>query len=167
MYRVAAELQKILKEKYICTVYTAPTDLFISLDGRALDAYNHHADVYLAIHSNADGSSSKKSYGAVGYYQPANSQSKKFAENMVKEMAKIAPRKSSSKTNVIDGMKAFDLTGYSDVREPAYYGITSILAEVEYHDNADSAKWIINNPHKIACALANALESTFHLQRKK
>ena len=72
MYRVAAELQKILEKEYICTVYTAPTDLFLSLDGRALDAYNRHADVYLAIHSNSDGSKKKKSYGAVGYYQPKN-----------------------------------------------------------------------------------------------
>ena len=166
MYRVAAELQKILKEEYICTVYTAPTDLFLSHDGRALDAYNRHADVYLAIHSNSDGSRTKKSYGAVGYYQPKNSQSKKLAENMVKEMAKIAPHKSNIPNHTVNGMKAFDGTGYSDVREPAYYGIVSILAEVEYHDNADSARWIINNPQKIARALANSLEATFRLQRR-
>ena len=166
MYRVAAELQKILEEEYICTVYTAPTDLFLSLDGRALDAYNRHADVYLAIHSNSDGSKKKKSYGAVGYYQPKNPQSKKLAENMVKEMGKIAPRKSNVSPKTVNGMKAFDGTGYSDVREPAYYGITSILAEVEYHDNADSARWIINNPKKIARALANSLEATFRLQHK-
>ncbi len=166
MYRVAAELQKILENEYICTVYTAPTNLFLSLDGRALDAYNRHADVYLAIHSNSDGSSSKKSYGAVGYYQPDNPQSKKLAENMVKEMGKITFRQGNVKPNVVNGMPAFDGTGYSDVRDPAYYGITSILAEVEYHDNKDSAKWIINNPNKIARALANSLESTFQLQRK-
>ena len=166
MYRIAAELQKILENEYVCTVYTAPTDLFLSLDGRALDAYNRHADVYLAIHSNSDGSRSKKSYGAVGYYQPSNPQSKKLAENMVKEMGKIAPRKSNVTPNTVNGMKAFDGTGYSDVREPAFYGITSILAEVEYHDNADSANWIINNPKKIARALANSLEATFQLQRK-
>ena len=166
MYRVAAELQKILEEEYICAVYTAPTDLFLSPDGRALDAYNRHADVYLAIHSNSDDSRSKKSYGAVGYYQPQNPQSKKLAENMVKEMGKIAPRKSNVSPKTVNGMKAFDGTGYADVREPVYYGITSILAEVEYHDNADSAKWIINNPKKIARALANSLEATFRLQRR-
>ena len=166
MYRVAEELQKILENEYVCTVYTAPTDLFLSLDGRALDAYNRYADVYLAIHSNSDGSRSKKSYGAVGYYQPKNPQSKKLAENMVKEMGNIAPRKSNVSPNMVNGMKAFDGTGYSDVREPAYYGITSILAEVEYHDNSDSAKWIINNPKKIARALANSLEATFQLQHK-
>ena len=166
MYRVAAELQKILQGEYVCTVYTAPTDLFLSLDGRALDAYNRHADIYLAIHSNSDGSRTKKSYGAVGYYQPNNPQSKKLAENMVKEMGKIAPHKSTVSRKTVNGMKAFDGTGYSDVRDPAYYGITSILAEVEYHDNTDTAKWIVNNPKKIARALANALETTFRLQRK-
>ena len=166
MYRVAAELQKILEKEYVCTVYTAPTDLFLSLDGRALDAYNRHADVYLAIHSNADGSSAKKSYGAVGYYQPNSSQSKKLAENIVKEMGKIAPRRSNVKSSLVNGMSAFDGIGYSDVRDPAYYGITSVLAEVEYHDNADSAKWIIHHPHQIARALANALESAFQLQRR-
>ena len=166
MYRVASELKKILEKEYVCKVYTAPTDLFLSLDGRALDAYRRHADIYLAIHSNSDGSRSKKSYGAIGYYQPKNPQSKKLAENMVKEMGKIAPHKSTVTRNTIDGMKAFDGTGYSDVRDPAYYGITGILAEVEYHDNADSARWIINNPKKIARALANSLETTFRLRRK-
>ena len=42
----------------------------------------------------------------------------------------------------------------------------SLLAEVEYHDNADSARWIINNPNKIARALANALEKTLDMQKK-
>lgn len=42
----------------------------------------------------------------------------------------------------------------------------SLLAEVEYHDNADSAQWIINNPKSIARALANSLEKTFDIQKK-
>ena len=42
----------------------------------------------------------------------------------------------------------------------------SLLAEVEYHDNADSAQWIINNTDKIARALANALETTLDMQKR-
>ena len=166
MYRVAAKLQKILEDEYTCYVYTAPKDLYLSLDGRALDAYNKHADIYLAIHSNSDGVKSKKSYGAVGYYQPKNAKSQKLAENFTREMGKVAFKKSTVKKKTVNGMNAFDGLGYSDVRDLAYYGIPSILAEVEYHDNADSAKWIIKNPGKIARALANALASTFKLQPK-
>ena len=63
-------------------------------------------------------------------------------------------------------MTAFDNIGYGEVRDPSYFGMISLLAEVEYHDNADSARWIINNPNKIARALANALEKTLDMQKK-
>ena len=142
-----------------------PVSMEITLGNRPTDAYNKEADVYLAIHSNANPSG--KSYGAVGYYFPASAQSKKFAQNVTSEMGKIAPYKSTARSKTVNGMKAFDNMGYGEVRDPAYFGMVSLLAEVEYHDHADTAKWIVNNPDKIARALANSLEKTFGIQKKK
>jgi N-acetylmuramoyl-L-alanine amidase len=164
MYRVGNELKKILEEEYWCIVYMPPVEMPISLGHRPLDAYNKEADIYLAIHSNAH--TSKVKYGAVGYYFPGSAQSKKLGENMADEMGKISPFTPNVDSKIVDGMKGFDNVGYGEVRDPAYYGMISLLAEVEYHDNADSAQWIINNPKSIARALANSLEKTFDIQKK-
>ena len=165
MYRVGNALKKILEQEYLCLVYMPPVEMEISLANRPTDAYNKEADVYLAIHSNAN--SSGHNYGAVGYYFPASAQSKKLAQNMADEMGKISPFTPTVKSKTVNGMTAFDNIGYGEVRDPAYFGMISLLAEVEYHDNADSARWIIANPDKIARALANSLEKTFDIQKKK
>ena len=164
MYRVGTRLNKILENEYICKVYMPPVSMEISLKKRPLDAYNKGADVYLAIHSNANPIG--KSYGATGYYFPACAQSKLLSQNVIREMAKIQYKKSTVAQSSVAGMDAFDQIGYGEVRDPAYYGMISLLAEVEYHDHADTAKWIINNPDKIARALANALEKTIGMQKK-
>ena len=164
MYRVGEALKKILEEEYLCVVYMPPVEMKITLNQRPTDAYNKEADVYLAIHSNANTSGS--CYGAVGYYFPACEQSKALGEHMADEMGKISPFTPTVKSKTVNGMTAFDNIGYGEVRDPSYFGMISLLAEVEYHDNADSARWIINNPNKIARALANALEKTLDMQKK-
>ena len=165
MYRVGNALKKILDEEYYCMTYIPSTALPLGLKNRAYDAYIRDADVYLAIHSNAI--SSKSVYGAIGYYSPSCNQSKELSQNIVSEMRKICLKKPTVTNQLREGMSAFDGTGYGEVRDPTYYGIVGVLAEVEYHDNKDSAKWIINNTDKIARALANSLEKTFGLQKKK
>ena len=164
MYRVGEALKKILEQEYLCVVYMPPVSMTINLDGRPLDAYNKEADVYLAIHSNAR--ITTPTYGATGYYFPACAQSKKLGENMVEEMGKISPFQSTVESKTVNGMEAFNNVGYAEVRDPAYYGMISLLAEVEYHDNEDSALWIIDNTDKIARALTNALERTIDMQKK-
>ena len=165
MYRVAEALQAILEKEYICEVRIAPLSLPVRINGRAYDAYLCRANVYLAIHSNAGGDK-YGIHGAFGYYFPASSQSEQLASSIISEMDKIAVAKSNIKKPLVDGMAAFNGTGYSDIRNPSFYGIPSVLAEVEYHDNATYAQWIINNPDKIARALANSLEQTMSLKKK-
>ena len=136
------------------------------LKGRAYDAYLCRASVYLAIHNNAGGSKYGL-HGAFAYYFPASTQSKALAQSIISEMDKIAPLKTNVKQPLVDGMAAFNNVGYSDVRNPSYYGMISVLAEVEYHDNKTCAQWIINNPNAIARALANSMEKSLGLKKKK
>lgn len=166
MYRVGTALKKILEKEYLCVVYMPEVSMPISLSHRPLDAYNKEADVYLAIHSNATPSAKTTAYGAVGYYFPGSRQSQKLAQNMADEMGRISPFSPTVNSKTVNGMAAFDNVGYGEVRDPSYFGMISVLAEVEYHDNVDSAKWIISNPDKIARALANALEKTIDMQKK-
>ena len=164
MYRVGNALKKILDEEYYCITYIPPISLPKGLHNRAYDAYIRDCDVYLAVHSNAI--SSMAAYGAIGYYSPNCNQGKQLSENIVSEMKKTSPYKPNINKPIRDGMTLYENTGYGEVRDPTYYGMVGVLAEVEYHSNKDSAKWIINNPNKIARALANALEKTFGLQKK-
>ena len=165
MYRVAEALQAILEDEYVCEVRLAPLSLPVTLTGRAYEAYLCRSNVYIAIHSNAGGDKYGL-HGAFAYYFPASQQSKDLAQNVINEMAKITPLKSNVDKPLVDGMSAFNGTGYSDVRNPSYYGMVSILAEVEYHDNKTLAPWIINNTNSIARALANSLEKTMGLRKK-
>ena len=166
MYRVAKELKSILQKEYVCSVYTAPVSVPLESHGRAYDAYLRKADVYLAIHSNADPKVNSSHYGPMGFYFPGSAQSKRLAQNVVNELSKVTPRGSTVSPNVVNGMLAFDKTGYTDVRDPSNYGMVSILAEVEFHDKSSSARWIMDHPKTIARALANALEKTFGLRKK-
>ena len=149
---------------HLLAVYIISYEMKINFNCRPTDAYLKEADVYLAIHSNAH--TSRTMYGAVGYYFPGCEQSRLLGQNMAEEMGKISPFTPTVASKTVDGMVGFDNVGYAEVRDPAYYGMISLLAEVEYHDNADSARWIINNPKAIARALANALEKTIDMQRK-
>lgn len=163
MERVANALKTILENEYVCTVYVAPTSMPIEMYGRPLDAFTKDADVHLAIHSNANASGT--SYGASAYYFPSCAQSIELSQNIVSELDKIAPRTSTLSARTINGMTGFGGIGYGDVRNPSHLGMIGVLAEVEYHDNADSAQWIINNTEGIARALANALETTLGMRR--
>ena len=165
MYRVGKALKKILDEEYYCITYIPSTSLSLGLKNRAYDAYIRESDVYLAIHSNAI--SSKTVYGAIGYYSTSCNQGKVLSQNIVNEMKKISLKKPTITDPLREGMSAFGGTGYGEVRDPTYYGMVGVLAEVEYHDNKDSAKWIINHTDDIARAIANSLEKTFGLQKKK
>ena len=164
MERVANELAAILRGEYVCTVYVAPTSMPIEMYGRPYDAFTKGADVHLAIHSNANPSGT--SYGSSCYYFPACSQSYKLSKNIVAELDKIAPKTPTLSSRTINGMLDFNGIGYGDVRNPSHYGMIAVLAEVEYHDNADSAQWIINNTDKIARSLATALEKTLTMRKK-
>ena len=82
------------------------------------------------------------------------------------QMGKIEFQKSIVKNKLVNGMTAYENTGYGEVRDPSYYGIISVLAEVEYHHYEAPARWIINNNDKIARALANSLADTLEMQKK-
>ena len=165
MYRVANELKTILENEYYCMVYTPPVSLKLGIDNRAYDAYIRDSDVYLAMHSNSN-PYGYKIHGATTYFFPSCAQSKTLAQNIITEMGKVEFKKSLVKNKLVNGMNAYDKTGYGEVRDPSYFGMISVLAEVEYHHYAEPAKWIINNPNKIARALANSLENTLHMQKK-
>lgn len=151
----------ILREKYGFKVYVAPSYMRIIKSGRPSDASRKGCDVYLAIHSNAT-ASGKKCSGAEGYYYSGSEQSKQLAENIVRELNSVSDYPPVDSAGAVSAMESFDNFGYGEVRDPSDLGMIAVLAEVDYHDNPDTAKMIINQRQRIAEALAKAIAETFY-----
>ena len=163
MEAVAKIIKQILDKEYDCVTFIATSS--IEINDRPAEALSYGADIYVAIHSNATGTS-KEGYGASSYYFPACAQSKQLSQNLVYELNQIAPCKTTLSQQVINGMNAFYGIGYSEVRGPSDVGLIAILAETEFHDNAVGSDWIQSHHEEIARAYVNALVKTFNIPEK-
>jgi len=164
MQRVAVALKAVLEERYDCTVFIADRSTPIGKTGRPLEAKNMGADLYLALHSNASGSAGT-GCGAQGYYFAGSATSQRLADNLVRSMGNISPF-GSTVTQLINGMNYLSGYGYGEVRNPGALGIPTLLFELEFHDRADTAAWIINNTELIASAIADGIQATYNLPAK-
>lgn len=166
MEKVARQVVTLLGD-YNCTAVLATLNLTIKKAERPKEAKDKGADFYLAIHSNSAGAKEPTSAsGAVAFYHPDSAKAKELAGELVKELNAIAPVKSNRAESVINGMLAFDNAGYGEIRSPMEYGIPTVLAEINFHDNPVTAQWIIDNTKAIAQAIVNAMTQTFQLKLK-
>ncbi len=161
MEALAEVTADILSKKYGFKVYVAPSYMRIIKSGRPSDAVSKGCDVYLAIHSNAT-ASGKKCSGAEGYYYSECEQSKQLAENIVRELNRVSDYLPVNSAGAVSAMECFDNFGYGEVRDPSDLGMIAVLAEVDYHDNPDTARMLINQRQRIAEALAKATAKTFY-----
>lgn len=162
---LAQKIKAILDAEYDCETIMATLSLGIGYNERPKEAKDKGCSIYLAIHSNAGGGG--KASGAVAFYHPSQTIGNTLATNIVKELNAICPVKSNRSNPVINGMVAFNGSGYGEIRSPYQHGLTAVLAETDFHDNPATAKWIIDNKDVIARAYVNALVSTFGIVKKK
>lgn len=165
MESLASKIKGILDSEYDCETVMATLKMGIGEKERPLEAKNKECSVYLALHSNAGGVG--KASGAVAFYHPDKAVSKALATAIVKELNGVCPIKSNRATSVVNGMNAFNGSGYGEIRTPYTYGLTSVLAETDFHDNQSTAQWIISNKDTIARAYVNALVTTLDIAKKK
>jgi len=163
MEAVGAIVKQILDREYDCITYMANPKT--EINDRTAEALACGADIYVAIHSNATGTSAT-AYGASSYYFPACAQSKLLSQNVVAELNKIAPKKPTLAYQVINGMNVFYGIGYSEIRHPSDVGMVAILAETEFHDNKIGSDWIRSHHNEIARAYVNAIVKTFNIPKK-
>ena len=164
MERLATALKAALEQRYTCEVTIATLSLGIGQSGRPKEAKDLDCDVYLALHSNAGGGGTAS--GAVAFYHPDSKTGKALATAIVKELGTICPVKSNRSAPAANGMLAFDGAGYGEVRTPTQYGLVSVLAETDFHDNPSTAQWIIDHTEEIAAAYARALAQVLNLPQK-
>jgi len=162
MEAVGKVVHRILDEEYKCIVYTATPDL--ELRQRAFEALELKADVYLAIHSNATGTSDVH-YGASSYYCGASGRSKKLGECINARLNAIAPMECTLNKQMYSALESFGGVGYAEVRDPYNLGMVALLAETDFHDNPVTGQWIIDNHEAIGRAYAEALAEAFDIPK--
>lgn len=155
MEELARQIQGILEQEYDCTVIMATLSLGIGSAGRPKEAKEKGANIYVAIHSNAGGGG--QASGAMAFYHPGCTLSRKLAKQMVEELNAICPIPSNRTTSDQSGMDVFGGAGYAEIRLPYQYGLSPVLVETNFHDNPKTARWIIDHKGSIAAGYVHAL----------
>jgi N-acetylmuramoyl-L-alanine amidase len=107
-------------------------------------------DLHLALHSNATGSGDGSVRGSEVYYNPSNSESKRFADIAAKNLKLIYP--------IPENVRTVPTTSLGEVVRTRAPGV---LMEIAYHDNAQDAQWIRNNIELIAANIVLSLTEFF------
>ena len=168
MEALAQKIKDILDAEYECETVMATLSMGIRFDERPKEAKDKGCDIYLAIHSNARSEGCTETVaGAVCFYHPEQPLGRALAANISKELNAICPVKSTLKNSVESGMNAFGGHGYGEIRSPYLHGgMTPVLAETNFHDNPETAQWMINRKDEIARAYVRALVNTLNIPKK-
>lgn len=143
---IAALIPDLLKD-YDCECKIP--DAKTKLADRCTEAKTWGADVYLAIHSNAGGGR-----GTEVLYCSTHTGAKEFAQSIYNVIAPISAGKDR-------GLKV-----RNDLYECKGPTMPSCICEMDFHDWADGANWIINNHNAIAKAYAEGLIKHLGLKKK-
>lgn len=141
--RIAVALEKHLKRNGY-EVKRAPKGQDMNESIR--ESNNWGADVHIPIHTNAGGGK-----GALVMVHSKTTGNLKYAQPVYNTLKAISPNGGGYgvRTDV-------EVCGYTlgEIRET---NAVTVYVEAEFHDNANLAKWIINNVDKIAAAIANGI----------
>ena len=156
--RAVAEVTKRELEKQGVEVYmAAPED---SLVDKVNTANGLRVGMYVAIHSNAGGASGY-GHGTEIYYNADIRGSRILAKNVYNAVAELTPTEDRDMHLGTGGENA-------ELYEVINPQMACCLLEVEFHDQADLATWIINHTEEIGKAIADgimiyrgSLESSF------
>jgi N-acetylmuramoyl-L-alanine amidase len=107
-------------------------------------------DLHLALHSNATGSGDGAVRGSEVYYNPSNTESKRFADIAAKNLKLIYP--------IPENVRTVPTTSLGEVVRTKAPGV---LLEIAYHDNAEDAQWIWDNIDLIAANIVLSLTEFF------
>lgn len=120
-------------------------------ESRPVEANKMGADAYVAIHSNGIGSTNNGKYqGTICYYNGNNKGAKELSEFIYNRMSALTPTK--------DGGSRNDMTEKNPFTEVKNPKMANVLIEVEYHDYAEYATWIVTHIDEIAEAIALGID---------
>ncbi len=120
-------------------------------NSRPVEAGKMGADAYVAIHSNGiSGKNNGKYQGTICYYNGNNKGAKELSDFIYNRMSALTPTKDGGSRNDMTEQKPF-----TEVKNPT---MANVLIEVEYHDYATYATWIVTHTDEIANAIALGID---------
>lgn len=121
-------------------------------DYRGAEAKRLGADAYIAIHTNAgpSGENNGRYQGTTCYYNGNNEGAKELSDLIYRYLSELTPTKDRGSLNDMLTAKPF-----AEIRLPE---MANVLIEVEFHDYANYAQWIVDNIDKIAAEIARGTD---------
>ena len=150
--QIADVVQNELKRHGVVVYRNKPT---MTLTQVVADANKTDADIEFAIHTNAF---DKKSRGCEVFCHRKGGEGEKLAKAVYKQISAITP---TGDRGVKEG---YNFYNGKPMYEPCYTKMPAALIEIDFHDNPDSAKWIIENIEEIGIAIAKGILNYFGIK---
>lgn len=148
MNKIADAMMPYLRSSGIITIRNTPD---MTAGSSITQSNQSNVDLHVALHSNAAPEElSGKLRGSDVYYNPNNSESKRFADIMVENLKKIYP--------IPSDVRALPTDFLGEVLRTKAPGV---LIEYAYHDNVEDANWITGNINEIAKYTVMAITQYF------
>ena len=109
------------------------------------------ADLHIPIHTNAGGGN-----GTMVMVYNKSAENMKLANPIYKEVQAVTP-----------GKVDYGIKEYSSLAELNSTNAIAVYIEVDFHDNKDIAKWLINNPTAVGEAIAKGVCKAYGVTYKE
>lgn len=150
MNEIADITEKELKRHGVVVFRNKPE---MSLTQVVADSNSKKPDLHFAIHSNAGGGR-----GCEVFCYKFGSTGEAFARSIYNNLAQLTPVKDRG---VFQGYNYYG-TG-KHMYEVTYTNCPAALVEVDFHDSADGAKWIIDNIERVGVLFAKCILIYFNI----
>lgn len=151
MHLIADELVQLLHDSGLM-VYRAKKEQ--TLQQMVAESNRLKVDAHIAIHSNATGTN-EKARGCEVFHYPSSTNGIKLANCIYKYIEVLTP---TTDRGVKENNAYYELVCTS---APA------VIIEVDFHDNLEGAKWIMDNIYNIAEAIGKGICDYFNIPLKK
>lgn len=131
-------------------------DINMSIQEVVKDSNLKNANIHFAIHTNAW---NKKTRGSEIFCHRYGIQGHELAKKVYSKISSLTP---TEDRGIKEGKNFYGLGNH--MYEIAYTKMPASLIEIDFHDNNDSAKWIINNISKIGIAIAKGILEYFEIK---
>jgi N-acetylmuramoyl-L-alanine amidase len=116
-------------------------------------------NLYLALHSGF--SYDHRAAGTVCFYHPKDNRSIRLSNRCANALTGICPIEPTDDEPVRDGTRIYGKLSLVEISKPQELGMTPVLIEVNFHDNPDTCRWMIDSIEEIAKTIATAISETF------
>lgn len=147
---LATRVKELLEERGFEVVLAEGTR---KIDDRSADANAMGADLYIPIHSNAGGNQT----GTYVFYNGAIPGCEEFSREVFDRLAALTGTEYSTSRHKEDYLCLLpDGAPFREIKNPT---MPIAYIEVEFHDKADKAQWIVNNNEALALAIADGVSA--------